>query len=199
MSDEQRPPNQNRSSQRSPQQRSNPSRNNSQGRGRPNPGQRGGGGRGPHPNQRNDRGGGGQQRNFNSLDEMLSAYDRLVELHLEARKKYFELFFRVDYNRRDKLEDQFHFTANQLIKFQKDLKPWQLEELEWHRTEIYYPDRIYSTAHPEGEGNIPQVQFVDTNFHVNATQRTRPSYREDAQESVGTFEDYVSYKASKPA
>ena len=147
-----------------------------------------------HPNQNTKN---RQPHPVNNIDQLLMQFDRLVEQHIEARKKFFEFYYRVDYNRRDKLEDQFYFTGQNILRFQRELPHWQLKELQKHRTDIYSIDNIYSSSHPEGE-NLPMNPAVnEAHYHLSPKQLKRESYRADQEISVGTYEDYLSYKATQ--
>lgn len=150
-----------------------------------------------HPRPRNQNNNQNNQ-NANSTDQLLQQYDRLVDQHIDARRKFHELFYRCDDNRLYKLEDQFYGSAQRIIKFERELRPWQLDILRKHRTEIYPPDLVYSTAHPEAE--IVDKATVATAppanlFHISAVQLNRPSYKDDAEISEGTLEDYLQYKS----
>lgn len=152
---------------------------------------------GHHQGQRSQ--GSQQQGNANNgLDQLLLQYDRLVDQHIEARKKLHELYYRCDNNRLYKLEDQFFLTAQKILKFQRELRPWQLDLLKKHRTEIYPLDTAYSSAHPEAEkfDNTTASTVTSSNlYHISPVQLNRPSYKDDSEISEGTIEDYLQYKS----
>lgn len=127
-------------------------------------------------------------------DQLLQEYDAVMAKHLEARRKYFELYFRADYNRLAQLEDQFYQTGLEVRNFERQLKPWQLQELQRKKTEFFPLDDEYSKNHPEGEVDLPVSAFPTTNFHLVPTQLERPKYKEDTEEGEGTYEDYIAYK-----
>lgn len=143
-------------------------------------------------------GGGGRHHESNSLDQLLQQYDRLLDQHIEARKKFYELYYRCDENRLYKLEDQFYLTAQRIIKFERDLRPWQLDLLKKHRTEIYPLDVVYSSQHPDAE-KFDKTKVVDVpnpnKFHISPVQLSRVSYKEDKETSEGSMEDYLQYKS----
>lgn len=155
----------------------------------------------PHPNQQNQQnhsnqhGGGGA----GGIDQVLMQYDRLVEQHIEARRKYHELYYRCDNNRLNKLENQFFITAQRIVRFERELRPWQVEQLRKQRTEIYPLDTTYSSLYPEAEklepSNQPQQNVVVVQ-HISPVQKARPSYKDDKEISEGTLEDYLQYKSS---
>ena len=139
-----------------------------------------------------------QQPQGGGIDQVLMQYDRLMEQHIEARRKYHELYYRCDDNRLNKLEDQFFITAQRLIRFERELRPWQVEQLRKQRTEIYPLDTTYSSLYPEAEKIEPaavQSQPVVVQ-HISPVQKARPSYRDDREVSEGTVEDYLQYKAT---
>lgn len=125
-------------------------------------------------------------------DEIIFKYDHLLEQHVQARRKYFELFYRKDPRRVEKLERNFQKTSMDIRSFETRLKPWQLEVL-YKRTEGYPLDLDYSESSQEKVvDELPTAPFID--IHINASQRARSSYKDDTEESVGSFEDYEKYK-----
>ena len=138
-----------------------------------------------------------QQSGSGGIDQMLMQYDRLLEQHIEARRKYHELYYRCDNNRLNKLEDQFYLTAQRLIRFERELKPWQVEQLRKLRTEIYPLDITYSTLYPEAEKIEPAIATQPVVIqHISQIQQSRPSYKEDKEASEGTMDDYLQYKSN---
>ena len=55
------------------------------------------------------------------LDHYLSAYSRLMDTHLEARKRYYDLFYRVDSNRLAKLEKTFSSTMSAVRAYERSI------------------------------------------------------------------------------
>jgi hypothetical protein len=147
----------------------------------------------PHSHQNSNSG-------ATSLDHLLLQYDKLLDQHIDARKKYYEFYYRADRNRLLKLEEQFYISVQRLKKFERELRPWQLEQLKKHRTEIYPPDNTFSQHHKEepldAQNNDSKVQLpLGVNFHLTSIQHSRLSYKEDTEQSMGSMEDYIKYKA----
>ena len=63
-------------------------------------------------------------------------YDNLLEQHLVARRKYFEMHGRSEGRQKEKLEKNFYKTLDDLRFFEMGLKDWQKEALE-KKTEAY--------------------------------------------------------------
>ena len=85
------------------------------------------------------------------------------------------------------------------MKFERELRPWQLEQLKKQRTEIYPQDTTYSSLHPDEEKdkNTSSTDKAPViHYHLTPSQLSRPSYREDTELTVGTMEDYLKYKTS---
>jgi hypothetical protein len=148
-----------------------------------------------------------QQAPLSNGDQLLVQYDRLLEQHVEARKKLHEQFYRVDLARLDKLEKKFDDTLRDLRAFEKQLKPWQEEKLRNYKTEFYPLDAEYSQNYASEEEVTefktlkgPQAQLATSvrgvNFHTNEVQVKRESYAADVEDSAGTYEDYLKYKNS---
>jgi hypothetical protein len=146
-----------------------------------------------HSQHRNHQG--GHQHGGGGIEQILIQYDKLVDQHIEARRKFHELYYRCDNNRLNKLEDQFYLTAQRILKFERELRPWQLEQLKKQRTEIYPLDTAYSSAHPEAEKNeLSTDKPVVIHYHLTPDQLSRPSYKEDTEMSMGSMDDYLKYK-----
>ncbi len=193
------PNNNNNPNQRRPQhpQQGGPGPNNNNNNRQQQQQHQGGGNQPRHHNpQRNNQP--QQNQNANSLDQLLLQYDRLVDQHIEARKKLHELYYRCDDNRLYKLEDNFFHSAQKIQKFERELRPWQLDLLKKHRTEIYPLDAVYSTAHPEAEKfdkeTAPTLPAPNL-FHISPVQQSRPSYKGDTEISDGSYDDYLQYKS----
>ncbi len=158
---------QNRSSQQPPRENNNPNRN-----------------RRPH----------GKVLTSN---QVLVKYDNLLEQHVITRKKYYEYFNRVDERQLYKLEKNFFDSIEHLRRFEAGLEPWQLEALEKRKTERYRLDLTYSGNHdldPQG-GKIEVAPEEVEDPHFKDTQKEAyVEYREDTEESEGSYEDYLKLK-----
>ena len=160
------------------------------------PGQGNAEGRGPGP-QNNNR---NRSRNGRVLttNQVLVKYDNLLEQHLITRKKYFEYFNRVDYRQLNKLEKNFYDSLDHLRRFEANLEPWQREALEKRKTERYQPDLTYSQNRDLDPALEAKVEIADDEIedpHFKESQKEAfEAYKEDTEESEGTFEDYLKIK-----
>ncbi len=165
------------------QQQHNPNQN------RPQQGQGGGG------QSRSRRGSGGRVLTTN---QVLIKYDNLLEQHLITRRKYYEYFNRVDNRQLYKLEKNFFDSIEHLRRFEESLEQWQREALEKRKTERYRLDLTYSDNRGWNPEEIAKAGFEpDENEdpHFKESQREAfEEYKEDDEESVGTFEDYLKLK-----
>jgi hypothetical protein len=166
------------------QQQHNPNQN------RPQQGQGGGGGQ-----SRSRRGSGGRVLTTN---QVLVKYDNLLEQHLITRRKYYEYFNRVDDRQLYKLEKNFFDSIEHLRRFEASLEPWQREALEKRKTERYRLDLTYSDNRGWNPEEIAKAGFepdVNEDPHFKESQKEAfEEYKEDDEESVGTFEDYLKLK-----
>ncbi len=130
--------------------------------------------------------------------QVLVKYDNLLEQHLITRKKYYEYFNRVDDRQLYKLEKNFYDSIEHLRRFEETLEPWQREALEKRKTERYKLDLTYSNNRGWNPEEIAKAEFQpDENEdpHFKDSQKEAfEEYREDTEESVGTFEDYLKLK-----
>jgi hypothetical protein len=145
------------------------------------------------------RGGQNKNRRPKSLTpaRVLQKYDNLLEQHITARKKYFELHARLKGKQLDKIENNVTKTLNDLRNFEKGLKDWQREILA-EKINAYKEDRQYSSSHelePVGD-NVPfSGDFEDP--HLLPTQK-EADYSGDTEESQGSMADYYAYKGIEP-
>lgn len=142
--------------------------------------------------------GGGQNQNRNTIhlhgmDLVRSKYLSFVEKHVEARRKYYDFFYRADPNQLRKLEREFVESQAQLLAFEESLNPKDREQL--HRDYGGKPeDRVYSSNHeisPDPVEVSTQANYDDP--HVLESQK-RADFKDDREESVGTIEDYKKLK-----
>lgn len=130
--------------------------------------------------------------------QILIKYDNLLEQHIINRRKYFEMFYRVDYNQRKKMERNFFASMEQLRNFENSLEEWQKQYLR-KKTERYVPDLVYSKNHDlptEAEVEVTPEEIADPHF-TDHQKEAFAHYKEDTEESVGSFEDYLQFKNSK--
>lgn len=134
-----------------------------------------------------------------SPSRVLQKYDNLLEQHLIARKKYFEMHARVGGKQLEKIKSNLERTLEELRKFERSSKDWQQELLN-QKINPYPEDNQFSSEH-----ELPEVEYVpfDGDYddpHLLVTQKSQ-DWSEDTQESEGTMEDYYNYKgieAPKP-
>ena len=131
-------------------------------------------------------------------NQVLVKYDNLLEQHLITRKKYYEYFNRVDERQLYKLEKNFYDSIEHLRRFEESLEPWQREALEKRKTERYRLDLTYSNNRGWNPEEIAKADYQpDENEdpHFKDSQKEAfEEYREDTEESVGTYEDYLKLK-----
>lgn len=135
-----------------------------------------------------------------TTNQVLVKYDNLLEQHLITRRKYFEYFNRVDDRQLKRLEKNFFTSIEHLRRFEANLEPWQREALEKRKTERYRLDLTYSGNRdiPAEEALTPKVEVAPEEIedpHFKDTQKEAfEEYKDDTEESVGTFEDYLKLK-----
>lgn len=133
-----------------------------------------------------------------TTNQVLVKYDNLLEQHLITRRKYYEYFNRVDDRQLRRLEKNFFDSIEHLRRFEVNLEPWQREALEKRKTERYKLDLTYSNNRGWNPEEIAKEGFEpDENEdpHFTDTQREAfEAYKEDTEESEGSFEDYLKVK-----
>lgn len=140
--------------------------------------------KGPNPNQ---------GPKLHGMDLVRAKYLSLVEQHVEARRKYYDLFYRADPNQLRKLEREFTDSQAKVLAFEESLKPNDREEL----IKDYGgkpEDRVYTQNHelPPEQIDVPtQGDFEDP--HVLESQKAA-NFKDDTEETVGTIEDYNKLK-----
>ncbi|MCM2349804.1 MAG: hypothetical protein NDI69_07270 [Bacteriovoracaceae bacterium] len=132
-----------------------------------------------------------------TTNQVLVKYDNLLEQHLITRRKYYEYFNRVDDRQLYKLEKNFFDSIEHLRRFEANLEPWQREALEKRKTERYRLDLTYSGNHGldplEAKVEVTPEEIEDPHFKESQKEAFQ-EYKEDTEESVGTFEDYLKLK-----
>lgn len=184
-----------------------PQRNNQQGprpqgQGGPRPQQQGPGQAARAENRNRNHQGGSRNRSRSgrvlTTNQVLVKYDNLLEQHLITRRKYYEYFNRVDERQLYKLEKNFFDSIEHLRRFEANLEPWQREALEKRKTERYKLDLTYSNNRDWDPEAIAKEGFApDENEdpHFKDSQREAfEEYKEDTEESEGTYEDYLKLK-----
>jgi hypothetical protein len=131
-------------------------------------------------------------------NQVLVKYDNLLEQHLITRRKYYDYFNRVDDRQLRRLEKNFYDSIEHLRRFEANLEPWQREALEKRKTERYSPDLTYSNNRGWNPEEIAKADFQpDENEdpHFKESQKEAfEEYRDDTEESEGTFDDYLKLK-----
>ena len=156
---------------------------------------------GKKPNgQRNNR---RRYRNFNKnrptnpvnqLERLVEKYINLLDQHLVARRKFHDLYYRADDPQLNKLEKNFYSTLNEMRDFEEKIAP-ELKESFEKRINGLKPDQTYSINHNIDLDYKPvevEISKID-DPHLLQSQ-IKANYSEDAEESMGTLEDYNKYK-----
>ena len=133
-----------------------------------------------------------------TTNQVLVKYDNLLEQHLITRRKYYEYFNRVDERQLYKLEKNFFDSIEHLRRFEANLEPWQREALEKRKTERYKLDLTYSLNRGLDPAEEPKVEVSPEEIedpHFKESQKEAfEMYKDDTEESEGTFEDYLKLK-----
>lgn len=127
------------------------------------------------------------------LDRAYEKYQNLLDQHLIARKKYFELFYRADPQQKNKLERNFYQTLYDLRDFE-DKATDEIKDFLKIKTNGRAEDFIYSDNHAlekNGKLEIEGDRFEDPHF---LPSQARANFAGDTEESSGTLDDYKSYK-----
>jgi hypothetical protein len=133
-----------------------------------------------------------------TTNQVLIKYDNLLEQHLITRRKYFEYFNRADDRQLRRLEKNFYDSIEHLRRFEANLEPWQREALESRKTERYQYDLTYSNNRGWNPEEVAKADFApDENEdpHFKDSQKEAfEEYKEDTEESEGSYEDYLKIK-----
>lgn len=151
------------------------------------------GNKSPH-SQQAAGGSAAQGARTSQLERLINKYENLRIQHLEARRKYFDLFERADPQQKDKLERVFTNTALKMKEFEDSLRDEDKLLFDQHYNGLK-EDRIYSENHQLDPVGAPLVDASQSNEdpHFLISQKNA-NYSSDTEESVGTYEDYMSYK-----
>lgn len=127
-------------------------------------------------------------------EKIHTKYDNLLEQHLTARRKFFELNGRANTKQIEKARHHFYRTIEDLRKFESNLKDWQKESLET-KTESYPMENSYTETHELPKHTYDNVLTIlsDGDPHLLPVQRDS-SFSHDTEETLGTMEDYMKYK-----
>lgn len=139
------------------------------------------------------------------VDAIYDRYYQLVQDYVNARKKYYEFYYRADDNQMRKIEDQYHRSIFALRDFEKGLEEWKkeflLKKVDMFKFDTTYSEnRKYVEGPQKGHYGLLPIQVENPgegpfeNPHVLQTQIQRQSYKDDTEESVGTIEDYKRLK-----
>lgn len=143
----------------------------------------------------------GKPRKFNrrpkspksAIESMLKKYEYLMSLHLAARKKRHDLYYKADVNQKRKLDKNFNSTIEQVDKLVSTLSPQQRVALDNHIV-FFKKDTSYSESNPEADiiDSIPQPEEIVDPHYLNTQEES--SFCDDIEDSSGTMEDYKKYK-----
>lgn len=141
----------------------------------------------PHREAQSLSGGG-----FN-IERIYEKYLNLLEQHLIARRKYHDLFFRADPAQKIKLEKNFYNTIADVREFENKLAP-DVRALFEKRNNGYSLDHTYTSNHGISvDGDAVPADLPPAEPHFLQSQ-IAADYSNDTEESVGSIDDYLSYK-----
>ena len=116
-------------------------------------------------------------------------YFHLLEQYVAARRKYFDFFHRVQGRKLDRLKNNFYRTLEELRRIEKE-----------YEKDVPREDLTYSNNHQLDPRSLAaeelEIQEIE-DFYILQSQK-EIDCKEDAEESVGTMEDYLSYKQAGP-
>ena len=128
-----------------------------------------------------------------SPDKIVKAYYVLIEKLQIARRKYYDDFHHQDPNRVKKLRRIFESTIAELRDWESALDPEQQKLISNIKNS---DDLTYSTINnisPIGVNEVVDEEIRDPHF-ITKQKEAIDTYKEDTEESVGTMDDYRSYK-----
>jgi hypothetical protein len=130
---------------------------------------------------------------LSGIEAVFRKYENLRELHIQARKKYFEQYFRAPNNKVDKLYRMHISTQKQMIDFVDQLAEQYKKDFndKYHGLPL---DTEYTSNHeipsiPEAVSH--QVAFEDPHY---LKAQIESDYSAETEESSGSMDDYNSYK-----
>lgn len=128
-------------------------------------------------------------------DRILSKYDNLLDQHLVARRKFFELNGRANNKLVLKAKTHFYRSVEDLRRYESSLKDWQKETL-LKKTEFYPMENSYTEKHELPEHTYENVLSIlaDGDPHL-LTKQKDADYSRDVEETSGSMEEYEAYKS----
>ena len=127
------------------------------------------------------------------FEKIERSYLNLLEKHLDARRKYYELFHRADPRQLEKLERNFSKTADDMRKYEDEVKPEYKEQFNKKYNGLKR-DLTYSTNHGIAPDEEPVAAEGDFNDPHLLPSQVDHEFKGDEEESAGTIEDYQRYK-----
>jgi len=133
----------------------------------------------------------GGKKNIYGKEKFINSYFSFYEQYLAARRKFFEAFGRGKATK--KLKDNYYRGLDKLRKFEEALTPEQVEIFR-----KYFPKLNYETTYSENRGidDVGKLEVLEgaaEDPHFLASQM-QSDYADDTEESVGTIDDYKTYK-----
>ncbi len=146
----------------------------------------------PHPPHQNGQREGGQEGRLD-FQKVLHKYENFLEQHLNARRKYFEQFYRTHEDGRARLEHNFFKSIEQLRDFEEKL-PDDVKILLKNHIDRYREDNIYTQNHelPLAPPKEEIVTKIEDPHRLESQKQAK--YAHDAEESNGSLDDYYAYK-----
>lgn len=133
---------------------------------------------------------------LSTLEKAYRSYLNLLEKHLDARRKYFELFHRADPRQLAKLERNFNGAIKDLRDFEDNLSPDIKDDFN-KKVNGLKTDTIYSTNHElSPDSQEVEKDLPDEEPHFLESQKE--SFNEDTEETKGAMDDYYAYKGLTP-
>ena len=133
------------------------------------------------------------QKKLSQNDKIVKSYYVFIEKLQIARRKYYDDFHHKDPNRVKKLRRNFERTVEEFSIWESKLSP---EEANLIRSEKNSKDFDYSTQKKlpqEGHNEISDSDISDPHL-ISKQEQAKQQYQEDEEETVGTMDDYRSYK-----
>jgi hypothetical protein len=133
---------------------------------------------------------------LSTLEKAYRSYLNLLEKHLDARRKYFELFHRADPRQLAKLERNFNGAIKELRDFEDNLSP-DIKDNFTKKVNGLKLDTIYSTNHelsPDSQEVSHDLPAEEPHF----LESQKESFNEDTEETHGVMDDYYAYKGLTP-
>ncbi|MCB9090996.1 MAG: hypothetical protein H6621_11870 [Halobacteriovoraceae bacterium] len=133
--------------------------------------------------------------------DVVSIYLDFMSRYLNARKEYYGSYNVANERKRRHLYNQYIQCLQQLRNYETKLHSEKLETLQAH-VDGFPNDTKFSSHHPQDEiGNpadIENEQLRPLQYFELLSQKERPQYEEDTEESSGSIDDYYAYKGITP-